>query len=134
MINYGEADSVDIPGVPDDTKWLGDRIAAVNASVRDLAKAIAAGDPTEAVYWAMPLHNDFPQSVRVKLKWLVLSVSAACTVAIKIGTATFASFDFVGADTQVLPFPVDIQPGVDVTITASAGTLRAGYFTGSAGA
>lgn len=69
------------------------------------------------------------QHPRLRARFLVLGCDAASTVRITIGTR---SFDFpLAIGTVVIPFPVIIDRGVDLTIAATAGAANCvGYVIG----
>lgn len=120
--------ALDVPG---DTRYLGDRLDRLIHAVEGLG--IRQEVPAASQLYAQTPgtgRNDFPQTVRARLRDLTLSVSAACTVTVRIGNGVTDSFDFAGATTIVLPFMRVIDPGTDVVVTASAGSLRNAYFTG----
>lgn len=60
--------------------------------------------------------------INLKTEWLILAATAAATLSLVVGSSTLFTFPFAGADTKVIPFFVNIGPGVDLTVTASAGT------------
>jgi hypothetical protein len=121
--------------LPDDTKYVGDRLDRAVACLEKLVDATVREEtPAKSAFFAnTPAtgRNDFPQAVRTRLDRLVLSPSAACTITVRIGSAIIVTYNFAGALTVDLPSPVPwVDGGIDVVITASAGTLGAAYFTG----
>lgn len=62
------------------------------------------------------------QHVRFRVRALVIATDAAATVIITIGTRTF-NFP-VAVGTIVIPFPVVIERGVDLTATVAAGAAN----------
>lgn len=120
--------------LPADTEAIVGALSQLADKLDLLIDATARAEvPASGTFFALPAatgRNDFPQPIRVRLTNLVLSVSAACTVTVTIGSAAYTRYDFVGAATIVIPFPELIDSGKDVVVAASAGTLRAAYFTG----
>lgn len=117
--------------LPEDTKYLGDRLDKIIALLADLEQATVRNEtPAPGLFFAMALRNDFPQNVRVRTIGLLVSVSAAATVTVTIGSASLMLFDFSAADTIYLPLPTLIDSGTDVTVAVSAGTLRLAAFLG----
>lgn len=133
MIDYPEPSTeLDIPGVPEDTKYLADRLDRQTEYLKEIRDATIQREiQRPSRYMVLPGRNDFPQQPRVSLKTFVVSVSAACSVTVRIGAAVDTVFDFPGAASQEFNFPVVVDAGTDVTVAASAGTLRAAYFTGT---
>lgn len=132
MIDYdSETGPVDIPGVPEDTQYLADRLDRIAQSLENIENAAVRDErPAPGMFFVMPLRNDFPQNVKTRAKTIIISVSAACTFTLKIGSAVFLQLDFVGAASQEFSFPTTIDAGIDVVATVSAGTLRAAVITG----
>src|SRR4051812_15554699 len=102
MIDYeSDAGPVDIPGVPEDTRYLGDRLDRIAQAMEHIEDATTRAEtPAPGIFWVMALHNDFPEAVKVRAKTLIVSVSAACTFTLKIGTANFLQLDFASAAAQ----------------------------------
>lgn len=133
MIDYPEPSTeLDIPGVPEDTKYLADRLDRQTEYLKEIRDATIQREiQRSSRYWIMDGRNDFPQNLRIAVKTFVVSVSAACGVLVRIGSAQDARFDFPGAATVELHYPVVIDAGTDVFISVTAGSLRAAYFTGT---
>jgi len=133
VIDYPEPSTeLDIPGVPEDTKYLADRLDQQTGYLREIRDATIEREiQRPSRYQCLPGRNDFPQQPRVSLKTFVVSVSAACSVTVRIGAAVDTVLDFPAAAAQEFSFPVVVDAGTDVTVLASAGTLRAAYFTGT---
>jgi hypothetical protein len=64
----------------------------------------------------------YSTTIAMRTDLIVISVSAACTVGLVIGSGTQFTFNFSGADTRVIPYITAIGAGVDMSITVSAGT------------
>jgi hypothetical protein len=111
--------------LPEDTRYLGDRLDKMIALLTDIQQA-EVGDqtPTPGLFFIQTGRNDFPQTTRIRTTDFIVSVSAACTVTLVIGSATFYAFDLGAAGTLVLPCPTLIDAGKDVTVSVSAGVLR----------
>lgn len=135
MINY-DTGQLEIPNVDPDVLFFGgvrESIRQTNGLLERLvADLIRQEIPAPGIFHATVGRNDFPQDVRVRVRNLVVSVSAAATITVRIGSAAYLLFDMGGADVRVLPLPLTIDSGTDVTVTASAGTVRAAYFEGYA--
>lgn len=64
----------------------------------------------------------YNNSLNYKTTLLVLSLTAAGSITLVIGTGNRFTFQFVAADTKVFPFIENITPGIDLSLTSSAGT------------
>lgn len=120
-------------GLPEDTKYLGSKMDDLIAKVTDLIEATVRQEvPSPGLFFAMPTHNDFPQSVKTRLTGIIIAVAAATTVTITIGSAAYVTFQFAAADTRYIPLPTSIDGGKDVLVTAGAGgnTLVLAVFLG----
>lgn len=117
--------------MPPDTEYLGSGLAAIAARLDAILDALIAREqPALSVYNVMDGRNDFPQTVRVRSRLLVLSVSQACQATVRIGSAVDRVFDFGAADTKVLPLQAVIGEGTEMVITVSAGALSTAYVLG----
>ena len=59
---------------------------------------------------------------RLRCRYLIMSSTDAATVTLTVGTIA-RSWLVPAGDTRVVPIPVVIERGVNVTLTASAGTV-----------
>jgi hypothetical protein len=118
--------------LPEDTKYLGDRLDKLIGVMTDIRQAtVNQPSPSDGAYFLMTGRNDFPQTTRLRASTLVVSVSAAATIAVLIGSATFMSFDVGAAElTKIVPLPIVIDAGKDVTVTTSAGAIRTAFLLG----
>ena len=107
-------------GLPEDTEYLGSKMDRMIALLGDIEqKTVRQETPAPGFYFAMVNHNDFPQAVRTRLTWFVVSVSKACVITVRIGTAAFISYETGAADTLSVPFATSIDGGKDVVVTAT---------------
>lgn len=86
---------------------------AVRALVNDQRKPLAmlrlaAGSTIFAPY-------------QLRVTTIILTATAAAVITLHKGSETW-DFPFAGADTKILPIPMIIGAGLDLSITASAGT------------
>jgi hypothetical protein len=118
--------------LPEDTKYLGDRLDKLIAIMTDIEQAtVQQQSPSSGMYFLQALHNDFPQTVRTRILNLVVGSSAAGNVTLTIGTASLLVVNFAAQDTKVIPLPITIDAGKDVTLTAAGGAaITVGYLTG----
>lgn len=63
-----------------------------------------------------------PSHARMRCRYLVFSTTAAATVTLTIGTMT-RTYSVPAADTRVIPLPLVIERGLDITLSASAGAV-----------
>jgi len=116
--------------VPADTAYLGRKLD----EIRDMLGVLSASSirqemPAPAVF---ELTQDTPRSwsARIRNVYFVFSVSAASEVTLKIGTSVGArKFQVAAADTRIIPLPITIDPGADLTLDSSAGTVT-GFLIG----
>lgn len=59
---------------------------------------------------------------KLRCRYLVFSTSAAATVTLTIGTM-IRTYSVPAADTRVIPLPIVIERGLNITLSASAGTV-----------
>jgi hypothetical protein len=120
--------------MPEDTRYLGDRLDGIRAALGAVVDAtVRQESPAPSFYFAMPAatgRNDFPQTTRVRLLELVISVGAASQATITIGTALFWTIAFAAAGTIRLPFPHTIAEGTDVVVATTVETPLLAVFTG----
>jgi hypothetical protein len=120
--------------LPEDTKYLGDRLDQVIALLTDIQQATQQQQsPSSGMFFLFATRNDFPQFVRVRCIALVVGSSAAGNVTLQVGTASVLVINFPAADTKVIPLPITIDVGKDVTLVAAGGAaITAGFLTGYA--
>jgi hypothetical protein len=120
--------------LPEDTKFLGDRLDKLIAVMTDIRQAtLQQQSPSSGMFFLFATRNDFPQTVRVRAQWLVIGSSAAGNVVVNIGSASLLTINFPAADTKVIPLPITIDAGKDVTAVAGGGAaLTAAFLTGYA--
>jgi hypothetical protein len=69
-------------------------------------------------------------SLRLRVKELVLSVTAAGTFGLMIGTTDEGRrFNFAAAGTLVIPMPITIDSGKDISISGTAANILNAYVT-----
>lgn len=109
--------------VPDDTKFLGDKLDKIIALLNEQTGRRETPAPTSLPF---PIQT---RSTRIRCLYLVLTASAAATVNFNVGAGVRHTYIFGAADTKVFPIFENIEQGNDVSLTASAGTAS-GYIIG----
>lgn len=69
------------------------------------------------------------QHVRLRVSMFVFSCDAAATITLAVGTGS-RTFVLGGPDTKIVPLPIVVERGMDITLTATAGNVS-GYFVGT---
>lgn len=87
-----------------------------------LYQILRALEPPDELY-DLPIYS--ASHVKIKCKYIVLTPSVAQIVTVKIGTFS-RTFAISSIDTRIFPFPFTVERGVDVVVSASAGTVS-GY-------
>lgn len=119
--------------LPADTEYLGSKMDQLIAAVIDLEQATVRQEtPAPGLFFANTNHNDFPQAVKTRITGVIISVSAATVVTIKVGSAAFIVFDFGAAGAEYFPLPTSIDGGKDVTVTNSTDKIVQVVFLGYA--
>jgi hypothetical protein len=59
-------------------------------------------------------------SLRFRVTHFIIAVSAAGVHSLRIGTSNFFTVETAGADTLVIPLPVTIDNGVDISVVSAA--------------
>lgn len=120
--------------IPSDIKYLGDRLDKLVAVMTDIQQATQQQQsPSSGMFFLFATRNDFPQAVRVRAISLVIGSSAAGSVTLQVGAASVLVVNFAAADTKVIPLPITIDGGKDVTLTAAGGAaITAAFLTGYA--
>lgn len=116
----------DIAGVPDDTKYLGDILDRLYDKLCELVEATIRREEPAPGKVELPYSA---QSNKLRALYLVVTMSAAGTVALRFGTATRTPLNFPAADTKVIPLMETIDSGIDVTLVATGGSAD-GYIIG----
>lgn len=108
-----------------------DPFERMNGLLGDIFRALSnRGDDTRI--WDLTgigAAGPLSQHPRFRVRDLVVTVDAAAAVTFTVGTFSRV-FNFAMADTKVIPLPVIIERGTDVTLAASAGTVG-GYLIGT---
>lgn len=121
-----ELEYVDIPGVPEDTQYLGDKLDRVYGKLCELVDATIRREEPAPGRIELPYSA---QSNKLRALYVVVTMTAAGTAALRIGTATRMVWNFPAADTKVIPFMETIESGTDVSLVATGGTAD-GYLIG----
>lgn len=125
----GETNSVPTgkAGMPDIE--LDDPFATMNGLLRGILGALTNRD--DETVWNLTGGGTVVQSqhVRFRVRALVFDVSAAGTVSFTVGTFT-RTFTPAVSGTTIVPMPIVIERGTDVSLTISAGAVT-GYLIGS---
>lgn len=143
MIDYTqETVALDIPGIPEDTKYLGDRLDRIAAALEEIrASTIRAEGPNPQLLdiltfngcAAGELVGRFSSSVRLRVQTVIPVVSLTTTMmSLMVGVERkFTVRVNTGASTIPFPLPIVIPEGVDVSAeieTAQAAGGRAGFY------
>lgn len=101
-----------------------DMIGNLRQVVELLTRLVVYGDDerTKRPVQVFLSTTPFQTTVQLKTKRIVISVSAACTVGLVIGTGTQFTWQFAAAGSQSFDYYTDIGRGVDLSLTVSAGT------------
>lgn len=118
MIDYPQGVEVEIPGIPEDTKYLGDRLDRIAGDIAALKEAtLRRESPAPGLLVmltaAAPRHV---WSVRMRLTHLVITDLQNGVIRLGIGTINYPFA--VANNCQVVPFPTTVEAGVDVSIAA----------------
>lgn len=118
--------------MPEDTKYLGDRLDMLIAVMTDIRQAtLQQQSPSSGVYQLLAGRNDFPQTTRLRVIALVVASSAAGNATLTIGSAAQIVVNFGAADTKIIPLPITIDAGKDVTLIAGGGAaITTAFLTG----
>lgn len=114
----------DIAGVPEDTRYLGDRLDKIAGLLEHLIGN--TNKQPEPALVALPLQAS---TRRFRALYLVFAVSATATITLRVGTASKAVYNTASADTRIVPLFLTIDNGIAVTLETSAGTIN-GYLIG----
>lgn len=68
-------------------------------------------------------------TLRYRVQELYITVTAACTVTLMVGTSAQQTFVFSQAATVRFSYPAIFDRGVDIYLTATGGVTPTGYFT-----
>ena len=101
---------------------LSQLVAAQNVYLERIADASEAQRQTPRLTQVNLTATPFSTTVALRSEFIVISVSAACTVTLTVGSAAAFVFNFAGADIRTIPYVQMIGRGVDLSITVSAGT------------
>jgi hypothetical protein len=136
-----DLEPLDPPNYPDDTLYLGGRLDTVAGLLERIATAEANIDREisdigleiisfSALTPAL-VTNVVQQHVKLRVRHLIMATPANIAVAtLRIGAAQYP-FSLQSFMTFVIPFPLVIEPGVDISWTLSViGTSFAAYIVG----
>lgn len=107
-----------IVGIPEDVAYIRDPLDRIVALLGQLIEATVGGANPAAQRLPFP----FTQTVRFRAEWLILKLDVAGVISLRVGPGVTDTFPFAGADTKVIPFPFMIDRGIDVSLTATAGS------------
>lgn len=113
----------DIPGVPDDVQYLGEKLDAVLRAVEALGSQRDEPAATIKIFTA-----GVPQqwSVRTRIKLIRLVMDASATLTLTIGTATYLLRVRVDCD-NIYELPFILEPGQEMVFTGTANTTFRAY-------
>lgn len=92
-----------------------DRLANTPAEMREQPRA------TQVDLSSTPYQN----TLQLRTTLIVITASAAAAVTLYVGTSAYKVYQFSGPDTRVFPLITAIGAGVDLSVSASAGTATA---------
>lgn len=64
-----------------------------------------------------------PEHVRDRLEWWIVTVSGAGAITLQFGTSAVFTVQFAAADTKVIPLPVTLDRGKDITVVDASTVL-----------
>lgn len=70
------------------------------------------------------------QSTRIRVTTWVIAVTAAGVFGVQVGSAVIAQVNMTGAGTLIVPLPVTIDNGKDVTTTGTAANITDSFLLG----
>lgn len=139
MIDYTqETVALDIPGIPDDTKYIGDRLDKMAAQLGEIAEAVIRRErPAPELFEVVQVGGQSiparATSVRIRVTHIIVMCgSASGTVTLRVGVRGYP-FDLSNNDRSVpLAFPIVLDAGVDIAATHSGapGTAWGFYIFG----
>lgn len=128
MIDYPQGVEVDVPGIPEDTKYIADRLERIEAQLKEIADATTRREKLNPTILPMTRGRpSFVSSTRFRLTGLIVSDynNGAVRYQLTIGTQkyTFATPQTLG--TFYVPFPLVIDAGIDISVTVDSGQIGA---------
>lgn len=140
MIDYVEPphDMGDMPGIPEDTKYVGDRLDRIATLIEEIADATLRRErPAPELFEVVQVGgSSIPArvtSVRIRVTHIIaMCGSVTGTVTLRIGVRGYP-FDLSNNDRAVpLDFPIVLDAGVDIAATHSGapGTAWGFYIFG----
>lgn len=109
--------------IPEDTKYIGDRMDKLIALLTDIKEnGIRRETPAPMIIELNLSQPIYRSSVRLRVQTIILSDNAgSARMRVMVGTRKYQFQCPTTTATQVLPFPLTIEAGVDIQGTGDAG-------------
>lgn len=124
-----------IEGVPEDTRYIGDRLEQEIALLEQLVAAtISQENPSPALirfFGAVgaSASNIVSDTPRWRATGIIITPGGYRRITLKVGTAALFVFDLAGqGETRYFPFPEMFDGGVDIQFTANGVFNGDGFF------